>query len=264
LWINPLKESLLNWRNFISEFNRKLSTDLAHFVHEISHIIPHLSHYHSFHCGELSVEYGCQADTMNEILNSSVKRKKSANRKKLKLYLTEYLSQVNANILLSQIFETGFHDWYDYKPFYHEKFLSVAKESSPGEKEIENIKKLFEISFPEFSFWEPDNVLKALNDKRIQELRQLVDSACKGEVEFDREFANRTLLEVFKIETGMTKFRNIVSYLTMPLGFIPTIGTPIQKGTEEIITKSIEPKMKKGFQWFYMISELAHKPVNKE
>jgi hypothetical protein len=203
--------------------------------------------------------------TLNEILNSTAtKRKTSAYRQVLKKNLIGYLSHVNANILLSQIFETGFHDWYDYKPFYQEKFLNVAKESSPGEKEIENIKKLFEISFPEFSFWQPDNVLKALKDKRIHELRQLIDSACKGEVEFDREFANRILLEVFKVESRMRKFRNIVSYLTMPFGFIPYAGTPIQKGIEEVITRPTESKKRKEFQWFYMISELAHGTINKK
>lgn len=284
VWIKPLKESSLCWNDFIFKHNEALKgnkalespTSLKPSNH--LNIIPEekstdyqiITSSHSIYYGSESALTSSSSKRslnhsiiMNEILYSSAKRKKATNWKLLKAYLTGYLSHVNANILLSQTFETGFYDWHDYQPFYHNKFLNVAKAASPGEREIENIKKLFEISFPEFSFWQSENLLKALKDKRIQELRQLIDSACKGEVDFDREFANRTLLEVLKIESGMTKYRNIVSYLTMPLGFIPTIGTPIQKVAEEIITKSTETQKRKGYQWFYMISELAHAPFNK-
>ena len=282
LWIKPLKESVSYWEDFVSKFNGVLRFEYFYSYHQWPpsqndlnlHLLNNNDVYLQTHFGGDIGNDGLNLDLahfghigeikLNDILNSpSAKRKTSAYRQQLKKYLIGYLSYVNANILLSQKFDTGFHDWYDFKPFYQEKFLRVAKESSPGEKEIENIKKLFEISFPEFSFWQPDNVLKALKDKRIQELRQLIDSACKGEVEFDREFANRILREVLKVETDMKKFRNIVSYLTLPLGFIPTIGTPIQKATEELITKPKELKKRKEFQWFYMISDLAQKPVIK-
>jgi len=292
LWIKPLKESVSYWENFVSKFDGELRDEYLDY-HQLSPT-PHYHHretvldqfLHQAHFGDMVLNpdqahmvlnldqafyqahwighRGSSTIGIKRILNSpSAKRRTSAYRQVLKKYLIGHLSYVNANILLSQTFNTGFHDWYDFKPFYQEKFLRVAKESSPGEKEIENIKKLFEISFPEFSFWQPDNVLKALKDKRIQELRQLIDSACKGEVEFDREFANRILREVLKVETDMKKYRNIVSYITMPLGFIPTIGTPIQKAAEELITKRKELKKTKEFRWFYMISELAHKPVSK-
>jgi len=283
LWIEPLKESTLYWEDFVAKFYGELRNEYFNIEDSASDLrYSKLRHYethhepyysgksivqqlflnHSLHHG---IEIYSPEISINEILSSSsTKRRTSAYKQALKKYLIGYLSQVNTNILLSQTFETGFHDWYDHKPFYQEKFLRVAKESSPGEQEIENIKKLFEISFPEFSFWQPDNILKALKDKRIEELRQLVDSACKGKVEFDREFANRTLLEVSKVDSNIARFRNVVSYLTMPLGFIPTIGTPIQKVTEELIVKAKESKEKKGYQWFYMISDFAQKPTNKK
>lgn len=43
------------------------------------------------------------------------------------------------------------------------------------------------------------------------------------------------LCEVFEIEISLGKFRNIVSYVTLPLGFIPIIGKPVQKTVEEAI-----------------------------
>jgi len=269
-WIDPLKESISTWQEFVLKYrenfrngfiNEKLNDEtstseerekyqimfhqLGGWIHSMSSMMHHspiLSH-----------------ELLNEVLNSSSKRKKAQFRESLKQHLSEYLSYINGNLLLSNIYETGFHDWNDFEPFYHEKFMRLGRESYPGEIEIKNVKKLFEISFPEFTFWHPDNIIKALKDKRISELRNLIDSASKGEVEFDKEFANRVLSEVFKIETNIGKFRNIVSYATMPLGFIPIFGTPIQKAVEEVIAQPMEHKKRKEFKWFYFISEMARK-----
>ena len=264
LWVEPLKASMARWHEFV-EMAYQPITDLLRpdqiqgSLQLYNHNIRGLLHGFAQH-----IHAGVsREDTSNLLLaaalNSAHARRYAKNRNALKMYLTDYLSYVNANLLLAQQFDAAFHDWYDFQPFYQEKFLRVARDAAPGEKEIRNVKRLFEISFPEFTFWHPDKVVKALKDKRIRDLRALVDHACKGEVEFDREFANRVLQEVFRIETSIGRFRNIVSYATMPLGFIPVIGTPVQKAVEEAIARPVESHKRQPYRWFYLISELARR-----
>lgn len=272
-WVVPLKESVSVWRGFFDELRGTLREDIVrgrtsdstgpgHFgdaalFHEFAHHTAHWMHnmMHRVHHSTMLVELA---------LRSSEMRRKSEYRQALRDHLAEYLSYVNANLLLCEKFQTGFHDWYDFQPFYRDKFLRVAQEAAPGQKEIASVKKLFEISFPEFTFWRPDNIVRALKDKRIRDLRQLVDDSADGKVDFDREFATRVLQEVFVIERNVARFRNIVSYITQPLGFIPFAGAVVQKAAEEAVGAAVENRRKRKFRWFYLISELAAKTSKEE
>lgn len=177
----------------------------------------------------------------------------------LRISLEEKFSYVNANLILSETFNCGFYDWYDYLPLYREKFCGVGRDDVPWEEKIHNVKRLFAVSFPEFTPQHPKDVIRALNDKRIVELRNLVERAAKGEVTFDSEFARRTLLEILEVEREVDRFRNFASYATLPLDFIPWVGTLLQKTIEEGLTRLEGKKLRKKFQWFYMISELAER-----
>lgn len=99
--------------------------------------------------------------------------------------------------------------------------------------------------------------MKALNDRRVEDLRSLVAEAALGNVEFDNEFAKAVLLEVFRDSERARRWRNVVGYVTMPIGFIPWIGTPAQKIVEEGIRAPMEKHLKQKHRWFYMLSELA-------
>jgi len=276
IWIKPLEDSAAAWREFCKQIPATIREDLnkgelqdenityeqitedkdkqrqmrkiAHWLHDNASLYEYKYH------NPLKSHW-----LLEEAIHSSTLREKPEHREALKKHLSEYLSYINANILLSQTFQAGFHDWVDFKPFYHEKFLRIAQDSYPAEKEIENVKKLFEISFPEFTFWQPKNVIKALKDKRITDLRKLIESASKGDVQFDKEFANKVLSEVFKIESNIGRFRNIISYATTPLGFIPTLGTPIQKVVEELVVQPVQNIKRNNFKWFYFISEMSRK-----
>ncbi|HSS21213.1 MAG TPA: hypothetical protein VLL54_14160 [Pyrinomonadaceae bacterium] len=263
-WAPPLTESAATWEEFISSMSRSWRNDLfqqperndqsttgeremlrAHSSHMYLHVLQNYG-AHSAHIAE-------------RVRISSQDRRRREYKEFLRTQLAEYLSYVNANLVLSQTYETGFHDWYDFRPFYRAKFRRIGREGTPAEPEIDNVKRLFEISFPNLSFWEPRLIVKALKDKRIQDLRNLVARAVNGEVEFDTKFATRILYEVFRVERDLSKLRSIVSYATSPLGFLPWIGTPAQKGVEEGIVAPVARKQRKPFRWFYMISELAEK-----
>jgi hypothetical protein len=167
-----------------------------------------------------------------------------------------HLAYVNANIVLSRAFGSAFHDWEDFGPFYRDKFLRVGQRGAPGDEQIDAVKQLFGLSFPEFSRWTPKNLVKALKDKRIEDLRRLVEGAAAGEVQFDREFAVRTLEEVLKVERKVDRFKTVLSYVTIPLGLVPG-GTVVQKVAEEVVGRAYASKARSEYRWFYLISELG-------
>jgi hypothetical protein len=175
----------------------------------------------------------------------------------IKQILAGYLSYVNANLVISNTLGLGIHDWYDFLPFYREKVMSVGQESTREQKQVTKMNQLFDIAFPDFRIWDTHSLLKALKDKRIRDLRQLVDEAVRGKVEFNEKFARRALAEVFKRDMKLQRFRKVVSYITMPLGLIPYAGTLVQKGAEESAVYLQERRLKKEFRWFYLISELG-------
>lgn len=178
--------------------------------------------------------------------------------------LQSYLSYVNANIVLSNELGVGFHDWADFLPFYRLKFLSVGKEHIEEERRIEESQKLFEVSFPEFAIADTHTLIKALQDKCVADLRELVEKAVKGDVTFDQEFARSVLNKVLGIERRTRRYRNIISYITMPIGFVPWVGTAAQKVIEEAVGTPLEKKLKQKYRWFYLLSDLAEEPKVKD
>ncbi|MBD3343021.1 MAG: hypothetical protein GF353_28245 [Candidatus Lokiarchaeota archaeon] len=173
--------------------------------------------------------------------------------------IRNYLAYINSNLVLSHYFNSGFYDWDDFSPFYKDKFLTIGKEEFPNEREIKNLRQLFDISFPDYSIQNPKEFIKLLRDKRIDDIRKLVHGSVEDDITFDIDFARKTLQEVLNIERTLSKRRNIVSYITMPLGFIPMVGTPIQKAVEESILVPTELKKRKKFRWFYLISNIKKK-----
>lgn len=266
-WVTPLKESVQEWRRFVDAFRGPLRHDFLEgrlkdqgatpdeqeFYEEISYRMA--AWLHGLGSYSLEAHY-----LVEEALESSRKRRKSEHRKALRDVLREYLSYVNANLLLANELDGSLYDWSDFRPFYRDKFLRIARDTVPGQEQVENIRKLFQISFPEFAFWTPANVIRALKDRRIVELRRLVEEAAEGRIEFDREFGARVLAEVLRVERSIGKFRNFVSYATVPLGLIPWVGDVVQKAVEEAVVQPIARKRKSDYRWFYLISEMAERP----
>jgi hypothetical protein len=271
-WVPALREACLSWREFVYSVSRPLQQEILEGRTkgigkedkdkiEAEHILVHHTAMYMHHAAGQTARAMMMVDMA---MHPARKRRIPEFKNLLKETLAEYLSYVNANIVVCNELGCGLHDWYDFEPFYREKFLRVGREAPPGASEQREIRRLFEIPFPEFTFWSASDVVKALQDRRIEELRKLVDQAVKGQVTFDREFAVKTLLEVFGIEQSIGKVRNIVSYLTMPLGIIPWVGTPLQKGVEEAVVRPIASKKREPYSWFYLISEMSQEHRKRE
>ena len=273
-WVEPLNQSLANWGDFLLSMTSRLAKDgfsgtdgaivadgwdapldaaydvATHGLHAIWWVPAHL-HRDSF---------PWKYHVLREAVEWDGERRLTTHRQVLRETLTDYLSYANANLVLSHTLGVGFHDWPDFEPFYRVKFLGVGQEDVPEQQRVGKLKQLFEVSFPEFASWDAKSIVKALKDKRIVDLRVLVNEAVEKGITFDQKFAHRVLREVVGIETHRRRVRKIVSWATLPLALIPRIGTVVQKGVEEIAVRLAEEDVGEGHRWFYLISELGSDP----
>lgn len=266
-WLAPLRDCLETWREFLHRI-MSLAGDTAWSVRTSSPdgapVDDQMTAQNAllmFHgANQLMCLLGEEAEyvgrIVEEALKYSTKRRKKEHREVLEQVLRTYLTYINSNIVLARLLGVPFHDWRDFLPFYEHKFLSVGQQSPEGELEIRECRRLFEVSFPEFAIRDAATLLKALEDPRITSLRRLVSDAVAGSVSFDADFARNVLRDVLMCERRATKYRTIVSYATSPVGLVPWIGTPVQKGIEETVGAVVGRRMREKYQWFYMLTEL--------
>jgi hypothetical protein len=270
-WVGPLRESLALWRHFASIsmdlveteserlFQRGFSRDkLTHLnvrnpddvKYAIMRELVHLTHGHRPY-----VEHVSQLVT--EALESSEKRKHREYRQALRDLVRAYLMYVDANLILSHQLEIGFHDWLDFTPFYAAKFLSVGRDQDPIQDSKDQLEKLFTISFPDLAIRDTRALMKVLNDKRLEDLRRLVDEAVEGRIQFDDQFAKSILGDVVRSSERARKRRSVVGYATLPFDLIPWVGGVAQKAIEEAVSVPFEKKLRQKHRWFYMLSDVA-------
>ena len=266
-WVAPLRESLTLWRHFSQmsmELMRRGGEEWFYQAplrdaprYRSGHIQANLMHEmaHMMHSEKNMVAHTSML--VEDALNSSVKRKRKEYREALRKVIRAYLTYVDANLILSHQLDLGFHDWLDFTPFYAAKFLSVGVSEDPVQAGRTQLEKLFSIPFPELAIRSPRALMKALNDKRLEELRRLVAEAVDGRVQFDDAFAKSVLSEVFRSSERARKWRSVLGYATIPIDFIPWIGTFAQKAVEEGIAIPLERKFKQKHRWFYMLSDIA-------
>jgi hypothetical protein len=175
-----------------------------------------------------------------------------------RMKLGYYLTYVNANLILSNATEAGLHDWADFAPFYRQKFLTVGHDDPPGSAEADASHQLFELAFPEFAIDSPQQLLKVLQDRRVRELRSLIKQASTGSVVFDEAFARAVFGEVLGVEWRLAKKRRLLGYLTLPISFIPFVGTYAQLLAQEVAGTVLERRLTKPYRWFYLLSDLGH------
>jgi hypothetical protein len=173
--------------------------------------------------------------------------------------LSPYLSYVNANLILSNEMEAGLHDWEDFQPFYHRKFLAVGRDNQELSALAETSRQLFDIAFPEFAIRSPEHFITLLSHKRVGELRSLIEEASRGDVVFDEDFARSVFHEVIGVERNLGKWRRLLGYLTFPIGFLPFVGSYAQVLAEQGTASLMEQRLRKKFRWFYILSDLADK-----
>lgn len=171
--------------------------------------------------------------------------------------VSPYFHHVAATMCLSDVLGAAIYDWADIAPLYRRK---VEQACLPSQLRLQDggtsCRKLIDLMFPDFEPQSAKHLAAALNDRRIESLRSLVDQAVRGAVEFDFEFATRTLREVLRAEEVRDSYRSIVGWLSMPLSFVPWIGNVTEKGTQMIAERFINRRAQKGYEWFYLLREI--------
>lgn len=185
-------------------------------------------------------------------------------RDKLKETICQYLKYVNSNILLSREFEAHFLDWEDFDPFYRRKFLSIGQMTSDEERKLAAASKLFELSLPELKIVHVDEFLDLVSDRRVADLRHLIERCAMEEIEFDRDFARSVFRDSLRIAKKVQRARRIACYVTQPLKLIPGLGSIMQKIVEDVAGGVVERRAKKELRWFYLLQEVVPMvPSNK-
>ncbi len=119
-------------------------------------------------------------------------------RAELQTLLSEKLGFTRGNLGLGQEFGAAVHDWCDLEPFYREIVARTGK--SARDEKLESVpQRLFEIPLPEFTFWHPDNILRALNDPQVRQLREVIRES----------IATKKPVEPKLIKTGLSALKNL-------------------------------------------------------
>jgi hypothetical protein len=186
-WVEVLEQSLLIWRRFTRSALRLLGTD-----NSSPHVEPRMQRgYRDIDETRLHQTLEMYAATVAHGYSLPASLKMALIRSRdavdtelgteLRTALTSYLWYVNSNLILSNNLEAAFHDWGDFRPFYHKKFLAIGRQDLPGEKLADASRQLFEVSFPHLAIRGPAHLLKILRHKRVNELRTLVQEAAEDE-----------------------------------------------------------------------------------
>jgi hypothetical protein len=169
--------------------------------------------------------------------------------------LREYLLHVNSTLVISAELGVPFNDWADFLPFYQQKFATIGQ-GVPLESSSDAARRLFSISFPEFSVSSPSQLIKLMKDRRIAELRTLIGAAVAGSIEFDEHFAQDTYNRVVGKMAEIERQKRFIAYLTLPIGFVPMIGWAAQLALSEAASQFIERIKTKEFRWFFLIRDV--------
>lgn len=119
---------------------------------------------------------------------------------------------------------------------------------------------LFEPTYTELPNFEPKSLSKfasALGNRRLNDLRELVQDAANGHILFDQRFAIDTFRQLLDSEIELRARTRLVGFLTAPLGFLPIFGTPLQLAVQELLGKYLSSKAQTRFRWFYLLKEIA-------
>lgn len=248
-WVTPLESSLKEWE--------KIGLQLTLGIEEFwsgSEVKPWEILFMPYRPHALTA-YD-RADHYLNTLRNWKKKQTRQERHYARTVVREYLSYINFNMILSFHLNAALLDWQDMQPFYDKKFALADRTKPPEARMATQSRKLFELMFPQFVPKTPRRLVRALEDKRVEELRLLIHRSLEGSEDFDSDFAIRTLKEVLRLEHRAIARRRICGWATLPLGIIPLVGTAVQKTVQEAINALWGNRELREYRWYYLINEI--------
>ena len=247
-WKVPLEESHKVWKDFIEKSDSYLDKESGGF-----HQFKSRWEARGFDSDFMGGYYHLLSNKMAFLHYHG---DKSISESRYREHVEERLSYINSHLALSLKLGAGLYDWDDYLPFYEYKLDRIFEGAIMKNSETNKVSQFFEVLFPDFPIHNPKSIIKIFKDKRIDALRAYLRKAMEENISFDHRYAAETLREVLEIEYKIQRFRSIASWVSLPLGFIPIIGTPLQKIIEETSTSIGKKKNIKNFRWYFFISSL--------
>lgn len=172
-------------------------------------------------------------------------------------HLRSQLREVNAGLALAALLDVSPMFWAPYKGYLEVK-SDEAEAARNAEERSEATRLFFRIAFPRYR---PDTIRelgRLRQDKRLQQLREIIVSASQTGDVMDPEYPQRILEEVLEVERKIGRIRQIVGWISAAIGLVPLPGVGIASTVvSELASAGIEARLRKKWNWFYLISDGA-------
>ncbi len=208
-WIPAMRESVHIWQNFYEEIQLTLRPRIVELRKTLAagKTVPmDYARQASAFLHDLGGRFQMVKYYADEALPPEGKTAEGEQWEALQGFLGEQLNYALANLQFGTQFKAGVHDWCDFQPFYQQATQDGEKTSSTRE--------LFSVPLPEFIFWHPDKVIRALKSKRVQRLREAVRESVFAGAMFDQPAAVKILKAVGLLEPGVNDVRQVQATLT--------------------------------------------------
>jgi len=170
-------------------------------------------------------------------------------------HLRSQLREVNAGLALATLLQAAPMFWAPYGGYLEAK-SSEAAAARRASEQANAAGLFFRVAFPGYR---PDTIRelgRLRRDRRLRQLREVIESASlTGEV-MDPGYPQRVLEEVLNVERKIGRVRQIAGWTSAAIGIIPLpyLG-PATTAASEIVTLGVEKAIRRKWNWFYLISD---------
>jgi hypothetical protein len=171
------------------------------------------------------------------------------------LHLSTQLREIDAGLAVTRSLDAAPMFWAPYKRYLATKSIE-AETALAAEERAEAARLFFSVAFPRHNPESLSEISRLRKDKRLRQLRDEIISASKTGDVLDPAYPQRVLEEVLKVEKKVGRVRRISGWISSAIGMIPVPGTAIAAtAASELISRGAESKVRKDWNWFYLISD---------
>jgi hypothetical protein len=169
--------------------------------------------------------------------------------------LRSQLREVNAGLALASVLEAAPMFWAPYKGYLEAK-SSQAAAAKRASEQASAAELFFRVAFPRYR---PDTIRelgRLRRDRRLRQLRQVIESASLTGDVMDPEYPQRILEEVLNVERKIGRVRQIAGWISAAIGLAlsPYLGLAAA-AVSETATLGVDKAIRRKWNWFYLISD---------
>jgi hypothetical protein len=182
----------------------------------------------------------------------------------LKEIVRPYLDYVHSYLLLWEKYKMPVSDWEENGNIFKRK-LELGFKTDTAIQGSENLKTIFSVALSKL---EPSNVqsfLRVVRDKRMKELRDVVQVCGQEGADFDYEFLQKIIIELGARRPRVGRANTIINAIGWAAGVIPTVlGAPMLTnlasgvaitGSQEVAARAADSIFDRKYQWILCLIE---------